>query len=112
MWSFACMIFELATGDFLFEPKAGRDYSRDEDHLAQMMELNGRMPRATATSGKHSRDFFTRDGQLKHIHRLNYWPIQKVLVEKYRMDVAEVRHYFYSCLITSFYCFLAVRNYF
>jgi hypothetical protein len=29
------MVFELATGDFLFEPKAGRDYSRDEDHMAQ-----------------------------------------------------------------------------
>ena len=23
-------VFELATGDYLFEPKAGRDYSRDE----------------------------------------------------------------------------------
>ena len=30
------MTFELATGDFLFEPKAGRDYSRDEDHMAQV----------------------------------------------------------------------------
>ena len=30
------MVFELVTGDFLFEPKSGRDYSRDEDHLAQV----------------------------------------------------------------------------
>lgn len=36
IWSLACMVFELATGDFLFEPKAGRDYSRDEDHMAQV----------------------------------------------------------------------------
>jgi serine/threonine protein kinase len=36
IWSLACMVFELATGDFLFEPKAGREYSRDEDHLAQV----------------------------------------------------------------------------
>ncbi|KDD71236.1 hypothetical protein H632_c5487p0, partial [Helicosporidium sp. ATCC 50920] len=49
MWSLACMIFELVTGDFLFEPKAGRDFSRDEDHLAQMIELLDRIPRRVAT---------------------------------------------------------------
>ena len=41
IWSLACMTFELATGDFLFEPKAGRDYSRDEDHMAQVGALAG-----------------------------------------------------------------------
>jgi serine/threonine-protein kinase SRPK3 len=34
MWSFACMIFEMATGDFLFEPRKGKNYSKDDDHLA------------------------------------------------------------------------------
>ena len=42
IWSLACMVFELATGDFLFEPKAGRDYSRDEDHMAQVRWGGGR----------------------------------------------------------------------
>ncbi|URE00917.1 serine threonine-protein kinase [Musa troglodytarum] len=30
MWSFACMAFELATGDMLFTPKNGQGYSEDE----------------------------------------------------------------------------------
>lgn len=34
MWSFACMIFELLTGDFLFEPRKGHHFSKNEDHLA------------------------------------------------------------------------------
>ncbi|KAL4533769.1 hypothetical protein Ndes2526B_g07334 [Nannochloris sp. 'desiccata'] len=89
MWSLACMIFELVTGDFMFEPRAGREYTRDEDHLAQMVELLGKIPRSVATTGKHAREYFTRDGQLRHIHRLNFWPIDKVLVEKYRIDPAE-----------------------
>jgi hypothetical protein len=45
MWSFACIVFELATGDVLFDPRSGREYDRDEDHLALMMELCGRIPR-------------------------------------------------------------------
>lgn len=90
IWSLACMVFELTTGDFLFEPRAGRDYSRDEDHLAQMIELLGRMPRSVATGGRYSRDFCNRDGQLRHIQRLNFWPLERVLEEKYGLKRAEV----------------------
>jgi serine/threonine-protein kinase SRPK3 len=45
MWSLACVVFELVTGDFLFEPKSGPSWDRDEDHVALMLELLGKMPR-------------------------------------------------------------------
>ncbi|KAJ8778624.1 hypothetical protein J1605_013301 [Eschrichtius robustus] len=52
--------FELATGDYLFEPHSGEDYSRDEDHIAHIIELLGSIPRHFALSGKYSREFFNR----------------------------------------------------
>ncbi|XP_002045434.2 SRSF protein kinase 1 [Drosophila sechellia] len=45
MWSTACMLFELATGEYLFEPHSGESYTRDEDHLAHIIELLGPIPR-------------------------------------------------------------------
>jgi serine/threonine protein kinase len=54
IWSLACTIFEMITGDFLFEPRKGQNYDKDDDHLAQMMELLGRMPKNMALSGKNS----------------------------------------------------------
>ena len=30
LWSMACLVFELATGDLLFDPHAGGAYERDE----------------------------------------------------------------------------------
>jgi serine/threonine-protein kinase SRPK3 len=45
MWSLACICFELATGDLLFDPRSGDNYDRDEDHLALFMELLGRIPK-------------------------------------------------------------------
>ena len=36
IWSFACTIFEMLTGDFLFEPKKGPNFGKDDDHLAQV----------------------------------------------------------------------------
>ncbi|KAJ4971023.1 hypothetical protein NE237_004122 [Protea cynaroides] len=83
LWSFACICFELATGDVLFDPHSGDNFDRDEDHLALMMELLGMMPRKIALGGQYSRDFFNRYGDLRHIRRLRFWPLNKVLVEKY-----------------------------
>ncbi|CAK9320131.1 unnamed protein product [Citrullus colocynthis] len=83
LWSFACICFELATGDVLFDPHSGDNFDRDEDHLALMMELLGMMPRKIAFGGCYSRDFFNRYGNLRHIRRLRFWPLNKVLMEKY-----------------------------
>jgi len=55
--------FELATGDYLFEPHSGENYSRDEDHLAHIIELLGPIPRAIALMGKYSSEFFTKRGK-------------------------------------------------
>ncbi|XP_053320222.1 SRSF protein kinase 2 isoform X3 [Spea bombifrons] len=83
IWSTACMAFELATGDYLFEPHSGEDYSRDEDHIAHIIELLGNIPRHFALSGKYSREFFNRRGELRHITKLKPWSLFDVLVEKY-----------------------------
>ncbi|KAH0618772.1 hypothetical protein JD844_018235 [Phrynosoma platyrhinos] len=83
IWSTACMAFELATGDFLFEPHSGEDYSRDEDHIALIIELLGKIPRKLIVAGKYSKEFFTKKGDLKHITKLKPWGLFEVLVEKY-----------------------------
>ncbi|XP_030640949.1 SRSF protein kinase 1a [Chanos chanos] len=83
LWSTACMAFELATGDYLFEPHSGEDYSRDEDHIALIIELLGSVPRKLIAAGKYSKDFFTKKGELKHITKLKPWGLLEVLVEKY-----------------------------
>eukprot|EP00889_Picochlorum_renovo_P004582 jgi/Picre1/31612/NNA_006964.t1 len=36
--------------------------------------------------GRHSRDFFNREGKLRHIDRLKFWPLKQVLVDKYRLE--------------------------
>lgn len=89
IWSTACMAFELATGDYLFEPHSGEDYSRDEDHLAHIIELLGPIPRNIALSGKYSREFFNKRGELRHISNLKPWGLFEVLVEKYQWEERE-----------------------
>ena len=86
--------FELATGDYLFEPHSGHGYCRDEgtdivvciygdplpfllcvfpDHLAHIIELLGTVPRHLAMAGRYSHEFFNKKGELRHIHHLRPW---------------------------------------
>jgi hypothetical protein len=40
-------------------------YSKDEDHIAQIIELVGEFPQFIAFSGKYSPRFFNRKGMLR-----------------------------------------------
>lgn len=93
MWSFACTAFELATGDMLFAPKNGQGYSEDEDHLALMMELLGKIPRKVAIGGARSKDLFDRHGDLKRIRRLKFWPLDRILVDRYKFSESDAREF-------------------
>jgi serine/threonine protein kinase len=101
MWSLGCITFELLTGDLLFDPRAGDDYDRDEDHLAMFQELLGKMPKKLALAGKYSKNFFDKKGNLKNIKQLKFWPVDEVLHEKYHFaaeDAEEVADFITPCL--------------
>ncbi|KAI0628916.1 kinase-like domain-containing protein [Trametes polyzona] len=90
IWSVACIIFELITGgDYLFDPASGSRYSKDDDHIAQIIELMGEFPKSLAFAGKYSSDFFNRRGELRHIQKLRFWPLDAVLHDKYLLPKEE-----------------------
>jgi len=88
IWSIACIVFELVTGDYLFDPKEDEygHHSRDEDHLALIIELLGPMPRVLTREGKYSKQFFNSQGKLRNIQQLDSWGLREVLLEKYKLN--------------------------
>lgn len=82
--------FELATGDYLFDPQSGTSYCREEglcsslhllcpslkssypttcahilsDHIAHIIELLGHLPSQFALSGRNSKRYFNRKGKV------------------------------------------------
>ncbi|KAF8201365.1 kinase-like domain-containing protein [Mycena galopus ATCC 62051] len=91
IWSIACLLFELITGgDYLFDPaQAPRGaggkpkYTKDDDHMAQILELLGDLPDHVRRSGRWSGEFFDPNGKLLHIPNLRPWPLPAVLHDKY-----------------------------
>ncbi|XP_020489486.2 SRSF protein kinase 3-like isoform X2 [Labrus bergylta] len=99
IWSTACMAFELATGDYLFDPLSGATFTREEDHIAHIIELLGPLPSEFALSGRNSKRYFNRKGQLRHISKLKQWSLFEILLEKYEWQREEALQ-FSSFLLT------------
>lgn len=91
IWSTACLIFELITGDLLFEPDEGHSYTKDDDHIAQILELLGEFPSYLLNQGRYTRTFFNSRGQLRNISKLKHWPLKSVLTEKYNFSPTDAQ---------------------
>ncbi|CUA76801.1 hypothetical protein RSOLAG22IIIB_02277 [Rhizoctonia solani] len=90
VWSIGCIFFELLTSDVLFDPAERPGlWSRDDDHICQMIELLGPMDPKFALSGDYSKEIFRSDGvTLRNVptSKMSHWPLLDVLVQKYRYE--------------------------
>ncbi|KAI0651501.1 Pkinase-domain-containing protein [Trametes meyenii] len=83
IWSVACVLFELLTAEYLFDPQGQGDlFGKDDDHVAQIIELMGEFGE-TKWGGRFSRELFDSTGALRYIRNLKPWPLKRVMVEKY-----------------------------
>ena len=103
IWSLACMVFELVTGDYLFDPRKGKTYRKNDDHLALITELIGPCHDRNFME-RHSKiwKFYNKKGmKLKNINNLKNWPLYNVLLEKYRLKHVEAESLasFLNCML-------------
>lgn len=89
IWSFACMLFEMLTGEFLFDPRKNQLYSKSTDHLKLMMEMLNRFPKDYSTVGTQSKKFVDYAGNFKKVAELNFKTMRDVLVRRYKADPAQ-----------------------
>ena len=91
IWSLACMVFELVTGDYLFDPKKGKTFKKNDDHLASISELIGECRDVPfLKSCEEAPDFYNpKTGKLRRIKKLKPWALKEILVEKYRVKDTE-----------------------
>ncbi|CAO3583101.1 unnamed protein product [Absidia cylindrospora] len=85
IWSLGCLVYELLTGDYLFDPRIDSKYGKDEDHLAKIVELMRVLPRSLTFGGDYSREFFNHKGELRHTKVLRHRRLRDVLHDTYFM---------------------------
>ena len=91
IWSLACIVFELVTGDFLFQPEKGETFTKNDDHVAKFIQTLGKMPKNFAKRGEYYNKFFTKEGKMRRVKEIKYIPLKEILVKKYHFKENEAQ---------------------
>ena len=91
IWSLACIVFELVTGDFLFQPERGDTFTKNDDHVAKFIYTLGKMPKNFAKRGEYYNKFFTKEGKLRRIKNRKFIGLKDILVKKYHFKEFEAQ---------------------
>ncbi|EDW86265.2 uncharacterized protein Dwil_GK17168 [Drosophila willistoni] len=85
VWSAACLFWEVATGDYLFDPHLTReaDASQDEAHIANIIETCGRIPEELISYGDYASAIF-EGRELRNVKDLRPRSLTNVLIDRYR----------------------------
>jgi serine/threonine-protein kinase SRPK3 len=68
-WSIACVLFELLTGNILFDPGKDKLKSRDVHHMYLIEELMGSVPKNMLSNGIRTEKIYNDNGYLININK-------------------------------------------
>ena len=84
IWSMGCIVYELITGDNLFEiDRELNNNEKDCDHLYQMFTILGKIPKEDALQCEFSDELFDEHGMVLNRKNYEYTSIEEILIKKY-----------------------------
>jgi len=87
IWTLGCMVFEILTGDYLFDiDRCDKSIDRDRLHIHKMYEVLGKMPREMADMCDFSEDLFDNKGRVLKHKNCNYTSISEILINEYEYE--------------------------
>lgn len=94
IWSTACLLFELATGEVLFDPESDKEakvpYKKSEDHMAMIISLIGAVPISFLNRNKHTmQTFFNKNNSLRCGRVQEHVPIHERLAVEFGWDMQD-----------------------
>jgi len=72
IWALGCTIYEILTGEILFDPSKDKNYDRDFYHLKLINELSGDFPKDFLKNTKRYKLFFDKNYKIKFDMNLEF----------------------------------------
>lgn len=72
IWALGCTIFEMLTGEILFDPQKDKNFNRDFYHLKLINELCGEFPKEFLKKTSQYKKYFDGNCKLKFNKNLSY----------------------------------------
>lgn len=85
IWSIGCMIYELYTGEILFDPDKDKDFTRDFHHLFLIEEICGEFPKHIIKKSPRNKEFF-KNYKLNCKKKSNLINIESLIKKNNKLD--------------------------
>lgn len=98
IWSVGCVIYELLTGEILFDPDRSKRNSKSRHHLYEIQRRLGKIPENILANCKKREIYFCKNGLLKGFRDVKMEPLWISLKDKLkdRKDISADEFY---CLV-------------
>ena len=84
IWVVGCITYELITGEYLFDvEKLTKSIDRDRQHLHQMYEVLGKIPKELSLNCDFTDDLFDNKGRILKNKQFDFVPIEDILVTEF-----------------------------
>jgi serine/threonine protein kinase len=88
IWSLGCSIYEILTGDILFNPEKDGSYTRDFHHIYWFYEICGDIPKWMIEKSEKKKEFFNKNGNFL-AKKPETWNIKEVIKEEKKIDIID-----------------------
>ena len=89
-WSVGCVIFELITGELLFDPIKTKDIDRDVHHIYDIHELLGKFPLKMIEEAPKKEAIYN-EYTINNLPKPTTWNLRDRLQEKYNFDIIKYK---------------------
>jgi serine/threonine-protein kinase SRPK3 len=84
IWTMGCIVYELITGENLFDiDRDLSDNEKDREHLHQMFEILGKIPKDQALDCEFSDELFDNQGRIINRKQCEYTSIDEILNKEF-----------------------------
>lgn len=93
IWGMGCIIYELLTGEYLFDiDRDLKDNEKDRQHLHQMYETLGKIPKDYALDCEFSEQLFDNQGRIVNHKQCNYTNLEEIFITDYEYNENDAKN--------------------
>lgn len=79
IWTVGCIVYELLTGDYLFNIDRDLcDNDKDKQHLHQMYEILGKIPKDMTLDCEYTDELFDNQGRILNLKKCDYSSLEEI----------------------------------
>lgn len=86
IWSIGCLVYEFLTGNYLFDVNGDDTRVSDREHLHEMYEILGKMPREMADECEFSEELFDIKGRILKMKQCDYTSLSEILIKEFNFS--------------------------